>query len=114
MPMASLYGGIRNSGKIVGVDVTGVTLDCAGRSVLFVSGLHGVGVGAASNLEPRCLQRHLKLLACLAASVEPIGGLDAMKPPTHIFKDFLTQPVPLSCPKADVIGRSVALDGKSI
>ena len=37
-----------------------------------------------------------------------------MKPPTHIFKDFLTQPVPLSCPKAAVIGRSIAFDGEHI
>ena len=37
-----------------------------------------------------------------------------MKPPTHIFKDFLTQPVPLSCPKAAVIGRSIAFDGEHV
>src|SRR5271166_2877295 len=37
-----------------------------------------------------------------------------MKPPAHVFQNFLTQPVPLSCPKAAVIGRSVAFDGQDV
>ena len=37
-----------------------------------------------------------------------------MKAPTHIFKDFLTQPVALPRPETTMIGRAVAFDGKHV
>ena len=42
----------------------------------------------------------------------PSGAPDSVQPPAESFKDFLPQPVPVTCNEARVIGRSIAFDSE--